>query len=225
MSMQSGPYRRTLSAWFVGLALAAMAATGDAAVLTQQAPVDGGNGYYSNTNTPQQQADDFTLGGAVSLEGITWWGGDAGNAAPDDNFLVRLYSDLTGTGSVLKEYSAVPVTRTATSLDSAGNAIFQYDLDLSATPEGLAAGTYYLFVQNLGTTDWFWLVGAAANGAFQVRAEDTDNWAVLAVGEDLAFSLNGTRLQHVPEPGSLSLLALAGLSLALVRKGVRRAGA
>lgn len=212
---------RGLAGWAFAAFLATSAAS--AAVLYQQLPLDGGVGYYANSNTPQQLADDFALGGAVSLESISWWGGyDADLDAGDDDFLVRLYSDVSGTGTVLHEFSSASFTRSATSLlDGAGNAVYQYDFSL-ATPVSLSASTYYLFVQNLGTSDWFWQGASSGNGDLWYRGDDTEAWA-MEVG-DLALRLEGTQAQvaPIPEPSLLALLGIAGLSMILAGRRRQR---
>lgn len=221
MSTQS---LRSLIGWSFTAFLALATSAASATVLHQQLPLDGGTGYYANTNFPQQMADDFTLGGAVNLESMTWWGGYDGNLdAGDDDFLVRLYSGIAGTGSVLQEFSSVTFTRTATGLlDVAGNDVYQYDFSLAA-PVGLSSGTYYLFVQNLGTSDWFWQEASSGNGNVWFRGEDTNAW-VVANGIDLALRLDGTRAQ-VPEPSTLGLLGIAGLSMAMAARRRQRKAA
>lgn len=213
MSMQTYFSSRSVTGLALAAFLALVTSTASAAVLYQQLPLANGLGYYANPNFPQQMADDFTLGGAVSLESITWWGGYDGNLdAGDDDFLVRLYSNIAGTGTVLQEFSTVSFTRTSTSLlDVAGNDVYQYDFALTA---GLSSGTYYLLVQNLGSSDWFWQGSGSGNGGLWFRGDDTDAWSN-ATG-DLAFSLNGT--QAAPEPGSLALLLLAGAALLVARR-------
>jgi hypothetical protein len=202
--------------------LVAITGAASAAVLVEQLPQDQGLGYYANPNFPQQMADDFTLSGAASLDGITWWGGyDTANGGTEDqisdDFLVRLYSSVSGTGIVMQAFPSVAFTRTLTSLtDVAGNSVYQFDFDLSATPLALSAGTYSLFVQNLGASDWFWQAGASGNGTIYYRGEDTDSWQSFST-ENLAFRLNGTPSQ-IPEPGILGLLMLAGVGLALARR-------
>jgi len=216
MRTLSGPFHRSLTRWGLGLLLAAMTGAASAAVLYAQSPLDQGDGYYANLDVPQQMADDFSLGSAASLEAITWWGGYDGNIVNnDDAFLVRLFTGIGGAGTLLQEFSTVPFTRTNAAIaDAVDNLVYQYDFSLGAALD-LAAGTYYLSVQNLGSSDWFWQQAASGNAGPWYRGEDSDNWSALSGG--LAFSLDGTPRQ-IPEPGILGLLMLAGAGLALARR-------
>lgn len=216
MNMPTYSFPRSLIGLTLTTALTLATSAASAAVLYEQAPRNLGTGYYANLNTPQQIADDFALGGAVDMERITWWGGyDANIDGNDDDFLVRLYSGLTGTGSVQQEFSSVAFSRTPTGLsDGAHNDIYQYDFVLG-TPVALSPGIYYLFVQNLGSSDWLWLEGNPGSGDSWGRGEDTDDWTN-GTG-DLALRIEGTQAQtpHIPEPSSLALLGIASLSLAM----------
>lgn len=222
MSVHACSSPRGLAGWAFAALMALATGPASATVLYQQDPVAYGVGYYANLNYPQQMADDFNLSGAVLLESISWWGGYDGNIDNgDDDFLVRLYSSMTATGTVLQEYNAVPFTRTATALaDIAGNNVYQYDFVLP-TSLSLSAGTRHLFVQNLGTSDWFWLEGAAGNSTVMYRGEDTDDWTSFG-DADLALRIEGTPGQ-APEPSSIALLGMAGLSMALAGRRRRKA--
>jgi hypothetical protein len=228
MSTQAYSSLRSLPGWAFAVLLALATSTTGATVLHQQLPFDGGNGSYANLNTPQQGADDFALGGSVNLESVSWWGAYDGNFdAGDDDFLVRLYSSVAGTGTVLQEFGSAPFVRSdAGMVDVAGNTLYRYDFDV--TDFTLAAGTYYFFVQNLGSSDWIWQEGVSGSDEFWSRLEDADIWALAedASGQpvqwDLAFEINGTRIQQVPEPSSLGLLGIAGLSMILARRWRKR---
>lgn len=216
MLAPSGLRHSSLTRWGMGVLLVAMTGAASAAVLVEQLPQDQGTGYFANPNIPQQLADDFTLGGAASLEGITWWGGYDGNIDNgDDDFLVRVFSGIGGTGTLLQAFNSPVVTRSTTTLtDSVLNAVYQYDFSLGSALN-LAAGTYYLSVQNLGSSDWFWQQAVAGSVGLWFRGEDSDVWQ--ANPDNLAFRLNGTPAQ-IPEPGILGLFMLAGVGLALARR-------
>lgn len=218
---------RTLAHWGLGVGLLlATAGTATAAVLVEQLPSNGAAGYYSNANQPQQWADDFSLPAAATVGGVSWWGGyDTANGGLEDSgsddFRVRVYSDIAGTGSVLHEFGSVSVMRTATALvDAAGNSVYRYDLDLSAAPVGLPTGGLYLAIENLGASDWFWQ--ADGIGMSWYRGEDTDDWAAAPRdGDQLAFRLTAAADQTVPEPGTAGLALLAVVAWSCARRRPR----
>lgn len=214
-SSKSGP--RAFARWAFGVALAVTAGSASALAIYEQGPATT-NARAANVTDPGQAADGFALGLAASLDSITWWGSYAGGFdAGDDSFQVRLYSAMSGTGSLL-DPSPIPgaVTRYTTSLLLGGvDEVYRYRFDLTGF-KSLAAGAYYLSVQNQGSANWLWLDSAAGNDGLWLRLEDADEWQEKR--GDLAFILSGTVRTTLPEPGSLALLLLAGASLGLARR-------
>lgn len=229
MSNRSTEISTQLARWASGCLLAVAAHAASAAVLVAQHPWDDGEAFYANPNFGQQLADDFALDYAVNLQRISWWGIYDGNfESGDDSFTVRIYSDLAGGGDPTVELSAVAVVPADTGLqDVAGNTVFRYDYDL-ASALALSKGNYYLFVENLGPSDWAWLSSEqGVGGSFFRTDDDGPAWEVLEseISEgvfepaSLAFSLEGERqVQAVPEPPALALLGLAGLALLIARR-------
>jgi hypothetical protein len=216
---------RKLAGWAFGLAMTAAAGTAGAATLYQQSV--GGNAWFANPNTPQQLADNFSLSSEATLERVTWWGGYASGVAPDD-FRLRLYSNVTGQGTILHTFSVGAAGGTV--IASGSFDTYQYDYVLptgpGTTPVVLPGGNYYLFIENIGSGDWFWLADDASGGNSELwyRDADGDSWLSNAANsrDDLAFRLSGTPTTRVSEPDSLALLALASLGLAGWRSRRRR---
>jgi hypothetical protein len=219
---------RTVTSLAFGVALAtSMASTASAALLHEQVAVLD-NAFPAYPAGPGQLADNFRLGSTAQLEKVTWWGAYVGAIDPDD-FLLRVYSDLSGTGTVLAEVSAGAAMRSATASNLFGFDVYQYEFSLATAISLGAATPYYLFVQNRGGPDWFWLTGAAGDNEFSSRFEDIDAWesSLLVLGQsgaaDLAFRLDGTFSAQTPEPGTLALLTLAtaGLPFSLRRRKLK----
>lgn len=189
-----------------------------AAVLYSQAPLQGGTSYYATPTIGQQLADNFTLSFTSDIEQISWWGGyDFDFDAGDDSFRVRLYENVVGAGSVLHEFASTVVTRTSTALfDSVQNGIYKYTFALPA-PVQMGVGSYFLFVENLGSSDWIWLSSATGDTSFVYRAAEGSNWTGSVA--DLAMEIKGSRVTtQVSEPGTLALLGLAGIGGLLARR-------
>lgn len=194
-----------LTGWALGLALAATAGATSAAVLYEQLPDTPGDAFGSYSDAGQTLAEDFTLGSAVNLDGISWWGSLVADEYLGD-FQVSLFSDLND--PPLLDLSGVPIIRSVVDVT---NDVYQYQL---ATSQSLAAGTYYLVVMMNNSpgndTEWHWQGALTGNNQFWV---DGSGW-VNITDDDLALRLTG----QVPEPGSLGLLLAAGAALVVARR-------
>ena len=214
---------RTVAGLAFGVVLAtSMASTASAALLYEQAPVLD-NAFPSSGDPASdalaygngQLADNFSLAGAALLEKVTWWGVYFDPMNPDD-FRLRLYTDVSGSGNVLEQVDAGAVKRTATGTTLGGSDVYRYELNLPTAINLGAARPYYLFVENHGGPDWYWLTGDAGDSEFMGRFADSDHWQNSltffdpGVAADLAFRLDGAgRQSHTDagQPGELEKIA------------------
>ncbi|ATE60129.1 PEP-CTERM sorting domain-containing protein [Thauera sinica] len=190
--------------------VAALAAPASAAVLVQQRPADGGPGFLSANSVGYQNGDTFVLGGDSELQGIAWWGTEAG----PDGFVVRLFDSLAGGAAPLVTYLGAVNRELADPAihDDGQNPLYRYWID--GLSFSLAGGITYLLSVGNEDAEWFWQTGLP-DGSSHWRGDDGDDWTEDAF--DLAFAIDGQRtsVNPVPEPGVLALLGIAGLAAAL----------
>lgn len=205
--------------WLAAMLLACFALASHAAVLVAQAPRDAGDSYQVGLSSGVLRADNFNLANAVSLQGFQWWGGYAADIdALDDVFTVDIYSDVTGTGTVVQSFVVDAGNRSATAfLDLGNNQVYMYEYTL-LVPVSLVAGAYHLSISNNGSSDWLWLASADGDGTSVFRLDDpAEVWAGESV--DLAFTVLGEpSVAPVSEPAGLALLGVAGLALFASRR-------
>jgi hypothetical protein len=205
---------KTLSrAATVGLALlAALAAPVSAGIIV----VDGGdpdqtNAFLADANHDRTvAATRFTLADTVAFNQLEWWGiyYPTGAAAAADDFTLAIYLDASGLpGAALATAHLGNVQREAT-----GQTVIlwpEYLYTAFFQTITLAAGDYFLSLGNdpAGAELWSWETtagGLQAGGASYHAPSDT--WQE-DLSENLAFRLS------VPEPGSLTLLAIGAAGL------------
>jgi hypothetical protein len=184
----------------------------------------------------------FTLP-VSTITGADWWGGcvaDAGGgrsaadttgtsttcSVPD--FMITLYDGVGGTtpGSVIASLIVVP-TATLTGLNINGT-IPEYHYSATFAPLALTAGSYLfgLSADLPGTTTWGWETtpgGEAQHFQFNdhdVTEDPIDAWH--QPPNALGFDLVGPDVPPaVPEPATLSLVAIGLASAALRRRQTR----
>ena len=199
-----GPVIRSLCA--VGLIAAAPVAS--SAVVSQPFSL-GGDTFLSSFVGGAVNADSFTLGGAVKVSSIAWWG----TAEPaQGDFSVRLATSLASeVDDTFVELSGSLTSASTGVSDSQGQEIFRFDLTLGS-PLGLGAGTHYLAIgydDQSEPPQWAWAAGDPGDG-FSYSL-DQQTWIDLP--PDLSFEIS-----TVPEPGILALLGLAGIGGLLARR-------
>ncbi len=218
MSLKQISFKTSLSA----LALAFVTSTAMAGSLFSQAPIDGGDGGFSNVSAGAQNADGFTLSNAASITDLRWWG--SYDTVDTDSFLIRILSNSAGSPGAIKQSYTTTAPGAATSLtDIAGAVVYQYDFHLPSAL-ALTAGNYYLSVSNETTTaSWYWLFGGGGDSKSWNRAADGDPWALAA--SDFAILIEGEISSvpgTVPEPETLALLAIGWVALGAGRAARKR---
>lgn len=167
--------------------------------------------------------DDFTLGSAQQIDTVQWVGGfyNPNAAVPIDSFTIQFYTDAGGLpgASVYSAQQAVTPTSLGTrpSVSFGDIPMFSYSMDLAVDFLADAGTRYWIsIVANLAfigfTQQWGLATSADGNGA---SVQDS-NGAIIRGQVDHAFTLTAAGPSAVPEPGSLSLVALAVAGLLLL---------
>lgn len=209
----------------VSLALAATPLAALADVLVDQASTTNPDGYYSDAYSTagsqtyaQTEADTFALTSASNLTSISFDGSSEYYQYADltnfSSFQIRL---LDASNDVLYDTTVATsaLTPTATGATNvAGGA--EYLFTLSGLNLSLAAGSYVLSigaVESDPNSDAFvWSVGVDGDGTHLDNTSFTPT-GYTAYANDLAFTVDGTRVQSTPEPASAVGLSLGAWAL------------
>lgn len=187
-------------------------------VVYQQAALAGGAPFASQNDTGgngdfAKVFDNFSLTARTLVTDVHWVGGyfNPTSQAPINSFLVQIWSDAAGPGTVLLADSQAGVANETLISGST----FSYDFDLTTAFVAEANTTYWLSIQPtlLFPPQWGWVAGTGGDGVAYQDFFGTRTQQPL----DLAFSLTGHLL---PAPAGLALvgLALAGALAASRRK-------
>ena len=182
------------------------------AYTSQNDTTPGGRGNYATAY------DDFNLAAGANISAVTWVGEYFnGNPAPISGFTVNFYADNVGTPGSLVQTNAIAgnANETAIGLDKFGNSMFGYSTALPVA-FGAGAGTpYWMSVvpdlpMNVSfSPQWGWAIGTGGNGTSYQTNRSLDGVNSSSNPNDLSFSLTPT---DTPEPGSIALMAGAGLT-------------
>lgn len=210
----------------ISLALSASVSNGSE-VLLQQTVVEPIGGFQSDASAGILNGDDFSVVNSINLESISWWGAyidpNSGLLTPspdpsEDQFSVKIFNALSDTPNNVSDLTGI----LSRSVAGSNSDYYLYQLTLNSSLS-LGAGNHFLSIQNqISTVNWFWLFGTPGNGTtiFNV-ASDTDWTEDSLSGIDMAFSLEGSRIQTIPEPNTLILLLLGSGMIFLATKRMK----
>ncbi len=216
---------RLATAVLFGLA-ACTSVTAD--VVYEQLPDLSLGGYFSD-GVPgqfysQRVADDFSLGAATTITGVSFWGGSEFFIFPDlsnfSDFVVEVFADNAGAvgASVYSEtFTTANTNPVFDGFGIAGQDIYYHTVNFSA-PVAVGAGGYWLSVGSInispGDDAYAWNIAAAvANDQIAADFFDGNGFQVFTGTGDVAFQIHA-----VPEPGTASLVGLAVAGLFVRRR-------
>ena len=193
--------------------------------LTLDGNVSDGVSLNGSQLSSQSIADNFTLTGASTITGIEFWGGS------EDFINVGLNNfkafDVYVYNSTFSKVFSTQVTKAALSpadtgsKNTSGGEVYAFNL---ATSINLNAGNYWLHVGSIETNpildSWIWAGSSTGDGVSAANFFDGTGWNTYTNMGDQAFKLSGSA---APEPASLTLLALGGITL-LKRRAHPRLG-
>jgi hypothetical protein len=166
-------------------------------------------------------ADDFVLGASDTIRSVSWQGAYSAAGAPGpDAFRINIYADPIDGSSLIQSFSAESVGRIEAggTVGDFGDILYNYSANLGGAGFSAVAGTrYWISIVNDAMVDpidaWTW--AGTFNGSGRSSPNNGLTW--LAQDSQTNFALDNAT---VPEPGTLTLLAIGLVGLVRARKHV-----
>jgi hypothetical protein len=227
---------------FRGLIVVSLVLTANASNASsffQQGVIEPIDGIQADNPGGFINGDDFNVASPTNLESISWWGAYFGPNPNDpdtiqlvtvptdyvDQFSVKIFNSLSATPDSVDDL----IGTLERSVTGSNSDYYLYKLTLSSSLP-LLTGNHFLSIHNTGysapdTYDyaWFWLSGNASNDVtISTPLPGNSSWDPVSGPLDgMAFSLEGSRIQTIPEPNTLILLLLGCSMLIIANKAMK----
>lgn len=165
--------------------------------------------YASDSSMPENTIvyDNFDIGSAASVCGVTWWGfllensaGDWISCSRDVDFYLDFYQDDNGQPGTILDSLTVTPTMQNTGLTYAGYPLYSYSATLSPCTE-LTGGWISIQATESATSPdcWFFWISSPVGDALSFQWDGTD---LLQNPSDVSFCLEGYPIVPTATPTS-----------------------
>lgn len=164
-------------------------------------------------------AENFSIAAAANISNILFWSVQSSPSAYLGNVFWAIYANAgIQPGAVLQGNTTFAASPTATGLSTGfGYAEYRFDIPVNFQ---LAIGNYWLGLSNSprnipAPTEMLWSTTSPGIGS-QAMYLTGSTW--VGAGSHLAFRLDGTAAQVIPEPATFALLAGGLAAAAFLRR-------
>jgi hypothetical protein len=212
-----------LSASFALIALLASGTPAAAAPVFVQMTVPPTAEFYSYSILDGElTADDFVLGTTETIRGVTWQGENGPSGAPGpDAFHINFYTDPINPASLVASFNVGAANRSLSgdTIAATGDLVYNYWANLDGGGFLATAGTrYWISIVNDAVVSpadlWTWA------GTFDGTGAGSLDHGITWFAQDARtnFTLDNA---PIPEPATLSLVALGLIGIARTRTRMR----